>query len=424
MTSFAFSWLHLSDIHFGEPSASDHWNQTLVMENVRQALRELEQGGFEKTGIPKPDVILVTGDIAFSGAARSEDEYSSATEWLTHFVHALGLTPRDVFLVAGNHDIQRTKKKNPFLPRLNAIRAGKRKLTDALADPETRELLLSRMEKFTRFASRFAPDTVPPDLADGDLGWVHTRSQRGLQLKLVGLNSALLANDNDEKERGRLWLGERQLKPLNSVDRTEEFVLALTHHPVNYLGDKELVEPLLHRAHAHLSGHVHQAKSAWITFGTGVQAASIASGALHAPATEGPVGYGFSIGAVSVDAQSRARLHLWPFTFVPGTRTFQSDTGYAKANRGFSIGTLRNTPWLKPAPQEVTHLSEVLAGEQGERRALLLKRAALLGAPRARLEQAEMNNWHPLLWELSNSRWALEELTRNLPPPAPTRSTP
>src|SRR5262245_5247766 len=141
MSGPLFSWLHLSDIHFGEPGAAVQAQKELILTDLLRALPQaLEQG------IPRPDVILVTGDVAFSGAAREQDEYEKAHAWLDSVARAVKRTRKDVYLVPGNHDVQRLGDTDrQKLDLLNAVRDGTSTLDDALHEPGARDTLLSRL---------------------------------------------------------------------------------------------------------------------------------------------------------------------------------------------------------------------------------------------------------------------------------------
>ena len=94
-----FTWLHLSDIHYGHGPTSHRWDQKLVL----QALSD-DVGRLADRGIPQPDIVLITGDIAFSGA---QQEYEGAAIWLQQIADAFNLSPSDVMAIPGNHDVQR-----------------------------------------------------------------------------------------------------------------------------------------------------------------------------------------------------------------------------------------------------------------------------------------------------------------------------
>ncbi len=90
--------LHLSDIHFKAETA---WN-------ARPILRELTYSiGKEVAAGRKPDLVVITGDIAWSG---KQAEYKMAREWLDKLWPMLGGLEKDrLLLVPGNHDVDRTK---------------------------------------------------------------------------------------------------------------------------------------------------------------------------------------------------------------------------------------------------------------------------------------------------------------------------
>jgi len=71
-----FTWLHVTDIHFGHGDATHGGNQKLVL---RKLLEDLQQRS--ELDIPVPNAIFVTGDIAFSGAVKARDEYDRARDW-------------------------------------------------------------------------------------------------------------------------------------------------------------------------------------------------------------------------------------------------------------------------------------------------------------------------------------------------------
>src|SRR4030095_12006541 len=83
-----FTWLHLSDIHFGHGPVSHRWDQKLVLKALSDDLTRLSD-----RGIPKPDAILITGDIAFSGAKL---EYGEAAIWIEQIINEFKLARSDV----------------------------------------------------------------------------------------------------------------------------------------------------------------------------------------------------------------------------------------------------------------------------------------------------------------------------------------
>ena len=64
-----FTWIHLSDFHFGHGDSSHSWDQQLVLKALREDIAALQT-----QKLPAPDALLVTGDIAFSGGVRKKTE--------------------------------------------------------------------------------------------------------------------------------------------------------------------------------------------------------------------------------------------------------------------------------------------------------------------------------------------------------------
>ena len=82
------------------------------------------------------DAVLISGDIAFAGA---QDEYQFATDWLRDLLcPAAGCRMDDVFVIPGNHDVDRGKAS----ARMHKdARATLRQLDGDAADDRLREYL-------------------------------------------------------------------------------------------------------------------------------------------------------------------------------------------------------------------------------------------------------------------------------------------
>src|SRR4051812_18724184 len=96
-----FSWLHLSDIHFGHGDDTHQSSQQRIVSDLLVDVRQL----LANNTLPAPQVLLLTGDSAFKG---SSNEYLAAEEWLLKLIFNIGIKRRNVFTIPGNHDVQRT----------------------------------------------------------------------------------------------------------------------------------------------------------------------------------------------------------------------------------------------------------------------------------------------------------------------------
>lgn len=374
--------------------------------------------------IPRPKLVLVTGDVAYSGAARSPTEYEDATEWLDGVAAALDLSRRDVYIVPGNHDVRRQEPQTELLTHL---REGKKPLDDALDEKEAREHLLGRLQPFLAFSRQFAPEGTPSDAAleKGQLDWMHLRIERGVGVALVGLNSALLANGPDALERGHLRLGFRQLDRLNGLDRSSELVLVLTHHPVDYLGDQDNAVRIGARAHAHLFGHIHGQNSLQLRFGHGSELVRVIAGSVHA--SDVYEDFGFSLGAVYAHETHDGRelkltLRIWPWTHVANQSRFRLDRFAVPEAKSFAehpLGSIRRPAPLRLPDQSVLWLAGALQRLHQEAPQLhraLHQYAQGRSNERALLQRAESGQWELLLSRLNEQpEGVIELLARSMP---------
>lgn len=326
-----FSWIHLSDFHIGPGDTSYGYDQKLVLDQLRQDLPKARNAG-----APAAEAILVTGDIALSGAGQTAGEYTEAKQWIEALAASVNLKAKHVFLVPGNHDINRVHDRlRAVRSLLGDLRSGddstEASLDNALKNEDDKALLVKRMQGFLEFAANFAPwchhDPLPP--ADERLFWRHTISAGGgLRVRLVGLNTALVCADNSDE--GKLQLGMEQLHfALKEAPEKGELVVVLTHHPLRpWLSDGKSAEQWLqNRAHVHLFGHVHEADLDSVRQGAGKSLIRMIAGAAHADkdSRDAPARYGYNIAAIEQDANGALELRIWPRRWSDKTKEFRAD---------------------------------------------------------------------------------------------------
>jgi hypothetical protein len=330
-----FTWLHLSDIHVGYSGAGDRWDQQLVLEALRRDVSKLRT-----RDAPLPEAILVTGDITFSGFAAQYDESKA---WLLELAGTLGLDSRHVFTVPGNHDVERAVDRNRSVGRLvRALRESNESLDDVLAHKEDCAYLAQRMGNYLKFAAEFAPACLqnhsPPS---SRLSWVHRLKTRGgARVRLVGLNTALLAAD--DSDRGKLRLGKQALAhaftrpPLESG----EIALVLSHHPLRdgWLADEREAEAWIRQhAYLHISGHVHEASTEDARAGSGGGLVRISAGAVHDKSQPGvPAGHGYNLASIVLDEEGSIQLRVWPRLWSDKNKDFRLDIHNVPPNREYA----------------------------------------------------------------------------------------
>ena len=121
--------VHLSDIHFTVSSGTSVHD---LDDDVRNEL--LRDATVLTNRLGGATGVLVTGDIAFSG---QKAEYDRAGSWLVEFCCAVGCPDESVWVVPGNHDVDRKVANNKVTKMIHeSIRA---KQGPAL-DTELREI--------------------------------------------------------------------------------------------------------------------------------------------------------------------------------------------------------------------------------------------------------------------------------------------
>ena len=244
-------FLHLSDIHFtdcGGPPEADL--ERAVRERMLDDIRKMH----ERHGAI--DAVLVVGDIAARGKPA---DYVEAASFLDRTCTIVGIAAERVVCVPGNHDIDRDRQGALHdAARFQLRRVDIERISDTLLrllhDKDGRHTLLTPLEAYNEFAMRYGC-AIDPDL----LLWKPKVLDFGdRRLCIHGVNTAWICDRSDSAERDaeRVILGLFQLAPV--AEDASAISVALCHHPLRWLRDKELVTPWLARAQVLLTGHEHE----------------------------------------------------------------------------------------------------------------------------------------------------------------------
>lgn len=243
------AWLHLSDWHQRGPD----FDRTVIRDALIKEIRERER---IDPALARIDFVAFSGDLAFSGTAN---EYEAARQHLLDpILAALGLDPSRLFIVPGNHDLNRDTVSELLGPELQ-----KPLNTDALVqkwlDGQRRTHTLQPFDAYRKFVSAYTGQPTP------DYGSVVTLDVAGRRVALLGLNSAwMTARNKDAKgqinDYGYAVIGEPQLHGALASLADADVRIAVVHHPFEWLSefDRQRVEGRLGReCHFILRGHVH-----------------------------------------------------------------------------------------------------------------------------------------------------------------------
>lgn len=292
--------LHLSDIHFRYRGGFD------LDADVRNEL-ELDTAALAER-LPPVSGVLVTGDAAFAGRA---EEYATASDWLNTLCGVVGCAPERVWVVPGNHDVERhVIDGSPILQNIHQdLRppnpaAVDERLRKYVADEIGGPLLLKPLTNYNQFAVQFGCAISPTKLYwEQDLPL-----NDGSVLRLRGVNSALISHSRDDPGANKLILGSTQA----TIRRGSGVAhMLLCHHPPDWLLDYEIVEDHLNsRVQVQLFGHKHRQRMQRV--GNSLR---LYAGAVH-PAREEP-GWEprYNVLVVKVEGEDARRelvLQVWP----------------------------------------------------------------------------------------------------------------
>jgi predicted phosphodiesterase len=211
------------------------------------------------TEVDRPaSAILVGGDVAFRGIL---EEYKAAFEWLQKLADACGCPLGRVFVIPGNHDVNRAVITNTPTVRnaqraISTAPAHKRynELFEQFQDPDASRALLAPISAYNDFAAQFRCQIYTPE----QLFWHQDLPlDDNTTLRIYGLTSTLLSGaDGRDDTRESLYVS-----PLQTIlERIDGVVnLAMCHHPPDWLIDGDDVDDAFcGRASIHLFGHKHR----------------------------------------------------------------------------------------------------------------------------------------------------------------------
>ncbi len=249
-------FLHLSDIHF---RAKDINRQDDPNAGLRDDLVADVKFMRERLG-RTADAILISGDIAFSG---ERSEYDFAYLWLQSVVcPAAGCSIEDVFVIPGNHDVDRNQAATPMhCDARHALRGYPATKVDDrirqyLSDKSSAQLLFAPLENYNRFAARFLCSIGAYDQARPEVRPFVKRDwpmDDGSVLRTWGFNSVLVSDDTDDRDQMLIDPAGAQIQREDGVAH-----VVVCHHPYAWLkngaGFRERIEAV---SQVHLFGHEH-----------------------------------------------------------------------------------------------------------------------------------------------------------------------
>jgi len=283
--------MHISDLHFGIADVSNNKhikNRTKVLETFLQNFSNLPDDLI-------PDVLVITGDIGYSGV---DSDYKEAKKFIESLINSSKnkLSNEDIIICAGNHDV--------FIPpdRRKELRPRKDDENLSGIDALKRDNIQSSTYKFASFVKFLKEMGIQP--LENDANDENSKYLYGYRY-LKGINFIVLNSEwdffgkSDKDAQGCLRLGadlvEDAFEKMTESGDDNNPIIAIFHRPINpnmhiserniYSIDSKNVENTLNcHTDIILNGHVHVGN----VTGRGVRAWNYSCGTIHSVDTEHP----------------------------------------------------------------------------------------------------------------------------------------
>ncbi|MFC1533649.1 metallophosphoesterase family protein [Thermodesulfobacteriota bacterium] len=304
------SWLHISDLHL--KAELDNWGQSVVLrELIKDVSSRIQDHEI------KPQFIIVSGDLAYSGADR---EYLLVKEFLNELLGVLSISKNRLFCVPGNHDVDRSVQKTCYMGAMQIL-SSPQAVEEFLGDKSERDTLLKRQQAYQEFEKDYF-DSIERHLTSDGLCYIVEFDIDNLKICVIGLNSAWLCQGGDNDER-KILIGDRQIIDAIEILKkcTPHFVIGVVHHPIDWLQrfDQTTFENrLLSECNFLHRGHLHEPEVKTVLTVSGRRCSIIAAGAAFTSRD-----FINSYSLVSVDL-GKALSEVQSFQYMPKVGIFQS----------------------------------------------------------------------------------------------------
>lgn len=237
-----YRWLHLSDIHF----AYKNYDTNRLREELFKKLEEISNHN-------KIDFLFITGDLTDKNAEYTKELY----KFIDNLISTLKLDKHYLFIVPGNHDLERSQPRELLLQSL--VKEKDEKFVYDGLDEKTIYTLIYAQNKYFMLYRDLKGEEYPKDT-------IHFIKKIN-DVNIIHLNTSWMCGT--DREEGKIFIGVNKLYDvLRKVDiKPEELNIAIGHHSIDCLHkrDKEQLNSLFRKFHIdfYLSGHLHKSSIAY-----------------------------------------------------------------------------------------------------------------------------------------------------------------
>ena len=240
----SITWLHISDFHF---RAGDPYDRDVVLRALVTSVKDFRDRG------RKPDLIFATGDVAYSG---EQEEYQLATKFFDDLLKAAGLTRKYLFVVPGNHDVDRSRSVG-LVRTLESREEADTYFGQGSLDHVTKAQA-AFLEWHNEYFKKMPRRLLSPQSTCGPVVEIEIN---GVKIGILLINTALFCRDDND--HGKLFIGRRCLDPAieQLAKNKPDLTVALMHHPLEWLNSIErsnIKAKLQRNLDFVLRGHLHE----------------------------------------------------------------------------------------------------------------------------------------------------------------------
>jgi len=238
-------WLHLSDFHFGKKPDSNYQQPLVARKLIEHVKARSDKHG-------PPDFVFITGDIANSGLPS---EYAQFNEHVIYpllslfgddFIHK-------IFLVPGNHDVQRNVERN--FGREEHLSLDNGNFEPTPVSLKDRAVLIERLQGF--ISAPYANDLSSFRQAEGVYRKEMILAEK--KIGILGINTSWLCRD--EQDKSKLTPGFPLVRDALEQSSDCDLMFVLGHHPLDWYSPAhaEPIKTLFARHNViYLYGHMHK----------------------------------------------------------------------------------------------------------------------------------------------------------------------
>jgi predicted MPP superfamily phosphohydrolase len=311
------TFLHLSDFHCKKGNNRD------ACVPFNECIKDIEKWCCNHKE-HKIDAILISGDIAFSGHS---DEYDLAIQMLKRITDATGVKKQNIFLVPGNHDVDFDKINKPEEETIQSILEGRSKIDEYFTKYEDYKIFLEKFKAYSEFVDSVGNSFSSWKRSGTDklIPWYSIQSKiNGINFRIIGLITSLLTNKK-EIAHGSIHVGKYQIQEVLIPQKDEEFVIMLSHHPIDWMDEEEswALQVLIGKEKTiYLHGHSHHHRSYYTSFSPEIEYRSISAGAMYSGSD-----YRNKYHIFQIDS-SKQELRLWPREWKPDAVGWRPDSDW------------------------------------------------------------------------------------------------